>query len=59
MFLERRVAAGASTPLFGLLGAMLSDLIINWSIYEMKVSFSYGVTKLKSFDFALISRHAV
>lgn len=32
-----RVSVGASGALFGLLGAMLSELITNWSIYEDKV----------------------
>ncbi|XP_010545774.1 PREDICTED: RHOMBOID-like protein 5 [Tarenaya hassleriana] len=31
-----RVSVGASGALFGLLGAMLSELITNWSIYENK-----------------------
>jgi membrane associated rhomboid family serine protease len=49
MFLEHRVSAGASTPLFGLLGAWLSDLIINWSIYDMKVRSLQWITKLHNF----------
>lgn len=32
-----RVSVGASGALFGLLGAMLSELITNWTIYENKV----------------------
>lgn len=36
LFLQRRASAGASIPLFGLLGAMLSDLIINCSRYASK-----------------------
>uniref|UniRef100_A0A0D3CRB3 RHOMBOID-like protein n=1 Tax=Brassica oleracea var. oleracea TaxID=109376 RepID=A0A0D3CRB3_BRAOL len=33
-----RVSVGASGALFGLLGAMLSELITNWTIYENKNS---------------------
>ncbi|KAI5058260.1 hypothetical protein GOP47_0026430 [Adiantum capillus-veneris] len=36
LFLQRRVSAGASIPLFGLLGAMLSELITNFSRYNSK-----------------------
>lgn len=32
-----RVSVGASGALFGLLGALLSELITNWTIYENKV----------------------
>lgn len=32
------VSVGASGALFGLLGAMLSDLITNWTIYSKKVN---------------------
>eukprot|EP00250_Pteridium_aquilinum_P004852 c15045_g2_i1 orf=405-1415(+) len=38
LFLQRRVTAGASIPLFGLLGAMLSEIIINSSLYESKIA---------------------
>ncbi|KAH7290364.1 hypothetical protein KP509_30G044800 [Ceratopteris richardii] len=36
LFLEHRISAGASIPLFGLLGAMLSDLITNFTVYNLK-----------------------
>lgn len=32
------ISVGASGALFGLLGSMLSELIMNWTIYSNKVS---------------------
>ncbi|KAH0689764.1 hypothetical protein KY290_019765 [Solanum tuberosum] len=37
LFIQRNISVGASGALFGLLGAMLSELITNWSIYTNKV----------------------
>ncbi|KAL2622148.1 hypothetical protein R1flu_002353 [Riccia fluitans] len=36
LFVENQISVGASGALFGLLGASISDLIINWSIYANK-----------------------
>lgn len=36
---DAKISVGASGALFGLLGAMLSELITNWTIYANKVSF--------------------
>lgn len=37
LFIHGNISVGASGALFGLLGAMLSELITNWSIYTNKV----------------------
>lgn len=36
--IESKISVGASGALFGLLGAMLSELITNWTIYANKVA---------------------
>lgn len=37
LFIQTNISVGASGALFGLLGAMLSELITNWTIYSSKV----------------------
>jgi membrane associated rhomboid family serine protease len=38
LFIQTGISVGASGALFGLLGGMLSELFINWTIYANKVN---------------------
>ena len=37
LFLRSNISVGASGAVFGLLGGMLSEIFINWTIYSNKV----------------------
>lgn len=56
LFIQSNISVGASGALFGLLGAMLSELITNWSMYDNKVvikflNFYSSVLKVKIVHF--------
>ncbi|KAA8539896.1 hypothetical protein F0562_026588 [Nyssa sinensis] len=38
LFIQKNISVGASGALFGLLGAMLSELITNWTLYTNKAA---------------------
>ena len=47
LFLQSNISVGASGAVFGLLGAMLSELITNWTIYANKVTEVFSFKKIE------------
>ncbi|XP_040990349.1 RHOMBOID-like protein 2 [Juglans microcarpa x Juglans regia] len=53
LFIQKNISVGASGALFGLLGAMLSELITNWSIYSNKVAALFTLVVIIAINLAV------
>ncbi|ESQ35555.1 hypothetical protein EUTSA_v10008314mg [Eutrema salsugineum] len=53
LFLQNSISVGASGALLGLLGAMLSELLINWTIYANKVAALVTILFIVAIDLAI------
>ncbi|CAH2038062.1 unnamed protein product [Thlaspi arvense] len=53
LFLQNSISVGASGALLGLLGAMLSELLINWTIYTNKLAALFTVLFIVAVDLAI------
>ncbi|KAL3498787.1 hypothetical protein ACH5RR_041519 [Cinchona calisaya] len=53
LFIQHSVSVGTSGALFGLLGAMLSELLTNWTIYSNKVAALFTLVIIVAINLAL------
>ncbi|CAL9214740.1 unnamed protein product [Arabidopsis halleri] len=53
LFLQNSISVGASGALLGLMGAMLSELLINWTIYESKLGALFTILFIIAVDLAI------
>ncbi|KAL3647198.1 tubulin folding cofactor A [Castilleja foliolosa] len=53
LFIQRNISVGASGALFGLLGAMLSELLTNWTIYTNKIAALFTLVVIIAINLAI------
>lgn len=53
LFIQKSISVGASGALFGLLGAMLSELLTNWTIYSNKAAALFTLIVIVAINLAV------